>query len=335
MKMNDKICIVLATYNPNLEYFKKQILSIKNQNYKNWVCCIVDDCSNPEFYMAIKEIIGEDSRFIIQNYDYNINHYHNFERGLNYCSQDQTITAIALSDQDDIWYPQKLSVLIEKMRTQNAILIHSDLEMIDDSDKIINQSTWSFEKRNPEKLSVNLLLLRNVVTGCSVLFCSSILKDILPFPNQDKINWYHDWWIALVAAQKGKIAHMYQPLVMYRIHEMNTVGVTKDVGKFRHHLSVWIDKKFQITGSSYFIHRDLSQLFYERFQTELDISNWSNPFEDNNIDFGIKIFKLLCKSLILGYESEGIALRIWALKIRHDLQKIVFSIAAVIENGRR
>ncbi|MEA5528544.1 glycosyltransferase [Dolichospermum sp. UHCC 0684] len=322
MLVTQKIAIVLATYNPNLEYFQKQIESIKNQTYKNWVCHIIDDCSQMEYQIAIQKVIAEDLRFICHFHNNNLNHYHNFERGLKYAIQDSEITAIALADQDDIWYPKKLSVSLEKLRSEKAVLVHSDLEMIDSNDQIINYSTWKFEARKPEKLSTDLLLLRNVVTGCSVLFCTSLIKDVLPFPPQKRIHWYHDWWIALIAAQKGKIAHIHQPLVMYRIHGLNNVGVTQDAGKFYRELLAWISKKFKITGNSYLVHRDFSKLFYKRFQQELDNVNWSNPFDDKNLDFGFKILKLCYKSLLSGYNSEGIALRIWVLKVLLDLQKI-------------
>jgi len=322
MQLTEKIAIVLATYNPNLEYFQKQIQSIKNQSYQNWICHIVDDCSQMEYQTAIQTIIAEDSRFIYHFHNQNLNHYYNFERGLKYCIEDKTITAIALADQDDIWYSEKLAVLLENLRYQQAVLVHSDLQMIDSNDEIINHSTWKFEGRNPEKLSIYLLLLRNVVTGCSVLFCASLIKDVLPFPPQKRIHWYHDWWIALVAAQKGKIAHIHQPLVMYRIHGLNNVGVTQDAGKFYRELLAWISKKFKITGNSYLVHRDLSKAFYQRFPQELDNINWSSPFDDKNLDFGFKILKLCYKSLLSGYNSEGIALRIWALKVLFDLEKI-------------
>lgn len=321
MQLPEKIAITLATYNPNLEYLEKQIQSIKEQDFNNWICHIFDDCSQLEYQLSIRSIIADDPRFICHFYDQNLNHYYNFERGLKYCHKDKTITAIALADQDDIWYPQKLSLLIEQLRSQQAILVHSDLEMIDHNDRTINHSTWDFEGRNPEQLSIDLLLLRNVVTGCSLLFCSSILPDILPFPPQAEINWYHDWWIALVSAQKGKIIHLHQPLVKYRIHTNNSVGVTKNIGKFDRELFAWIGKKFKVMGNSYITHRDLSQLFYNRFQLELDSTNWSNPFDDRNIDFGVKIFKLLYLNLLSRYNSEGIAVKIWVLKFLFDIQK--------------
>jgi len=318
----EKIGIILATYNPNLEYFHKQIDSIKNQTWQNWVCHIVDDCSQLEYQESITKLIAHDPRFIYHCHNCNLNYYYNFERGLQYCAEDKTITAISSSDQDDIWYSDKLSILLGRLRCQQAVLIHSDLEMINSDDQLINSSTWDFEGRNPEQISVDFLLLRNVVTGCSMLFCSSLLSDILPFPPQDKIKWYHDWWIAIVAAQKGKIEHIRQPLVKYRIHDSNNVGVIKDSGKFYREFLVWLSKSFRITGDSYLVHRNLSQAFYTRFQQDLDSLNWSNPFDDVKLDFGYKIIKLCVKSLKLGYNSEGIALRIFICKILFDIQKL-------------
>lgn len=322
MLLTEKVAIVLATYNPNLEYLQKQIQSIKNQSYENWICHIVDDFSLVEFQSAIQGIVCEDSRFICHFHNQNLNHYYNFERGLKYCIEDKTISAIAFSDQDDIWHPEKLTILLGKLRSQQAVLVHSDLEMIDCEDNIINNSTWAFEGRNPEKLSIELLLLCNVITGCSLMFCTSIINDVLPFPDQDKINWYHDWWIALVAAHKGKIEHIYQPLVMYRIHGLNNVGVTKDASKLYREVLVLISKKFKFTCNSFIVRRNFSEFFYQRFKQELDVLNWTNPFEDKNLDFGMRIIRLLCRSILSGYNSEGVALRIWGLKVLFDLQKV-------------
>lgn len=321
MQFIEKIGIVLATYNPNLEYFEKQIQSIKQQSWKNWVCHIVDDCSHSEYQVGIKNIIDNNPRFICHFHSHNLNHYYNFERGLKYCAQDKSITAISLADQDDIWHDDKLKILLKKLRSQKAVLIHSDLELINSYDQTIHPSAWDFEGRKPHKLSHDLLLLRNVVTGCSVLFCTSLLTDVLPFPPQNKISWYHDWWIALVASHRGKIVHIHKPLVWYRIHNANNVGVLKDSGKIHCELLLLCRKKFKINGNSYLVHRDFSKAFYRRFKRELNELGYTNPFDDRKLDFGWHILKLLYKSLLVGYNSEGAALRIGVLKLIFDIQR--------------
>ncbi|HYX18594.1 MAG TPA: glycosyltransferase [Nostoc sp.] len=317
----EKIGVVLATYNPHLEYFQKQIQSIQNQTWRNWVCHIVDDCSQPEYQTAIQKIVGNDSRFIFHFHSDNLKHYYNFERGLQYCIQDPTITAISFSDQDDIWIPKKLEVLLKTLRSEQVLLVHSDLELINSNDQTINHSTWDFEGRNPEKATVELLLLRNVVTGCSLLFCTSLTPYILPFPQQNEIAWHHDWWVALVAIQKGKIGHIRQSLVRYRLHSSNTVGAMENAGNFYTELMLLFRKKSRITGKSYLVHCNLSKAFQARFYQQLE-STWSNPFDDQQLDFGWAILKLCYQSLKTGYRSEGIALRILIFKILFDTQGV-------------
>jgi glycosyltransferase involved in cell wall biosynthesis len=319
--MTEKIGIILATYNPNLQYLRKQIQSVQNQSYNNWVCHLVDDCSQLDYQTKIQNIIGSDDRFICHFHSHNLQHYHNFERGLQYCAEDSTITAIAFADQDDIWTVDKLAISLEKLRSQGALLVHSDLQLIDGEDKVISLSAWNFEGRQPEKATPELLLLRNVVTGCSVLFCSSLLPHILPFPPQKTIGWHHDWWVALIAAQRGKIVHIRQPLIYYRIHGANTVGLMTDYGKFYRELIVWCQKKFRITNNSYLIHAGLSQAFSHRLREELE-PDWYNPFDEKTLDFGFGILRLCYRSLKAGYGSEGVGLRIWVGKVLFDMNII-------------
>jgi glycosyltransferase involved in cell wall biosynthesis len=321
MLAQERIGIVLATYNPNSSYFRQQIASIQAQTWQNWVCHLVDDCSAIESQQMIQALVSHDDRFICHFHTQNLNSYHNFERGLQYVATDSTITAIAFADQDDIWQPNKLEVSLETLRTEQALLVHSDLELIDGSDRTLHASAWEFESRQPEKLTAELLLLRNSVTGCSILFCASLLPSVLPFPPQAQVHWYHDVWVAIVAAQLGKVAHIRQSLIRYRIHSSNAVGVVKDAGKFYRELIVWLSKKCRVTGKSYLIHRNLSQAFYLRFQQQTN-PQWRDPFSDRHLDFGLGILHLAWRSWKAGYGSEGIALRIWVLKVLFDFKKL-------------
>ncbi|MEH2321615.1 glycosyltransferase [Nostoc sp.] len=320
MQHQEKIGIVLATYNPHVEYFQKQIESIKNQTWQNWICYIVDDCSQPKYQAEIQKNVENDSRFICHFHSHNLKHYYNFERGLKYCVQDPTVTAIAFSDQDDIWEAQKLEILLAELRSKQVLLVHSDLKLINSHDETIHPSTWDFEGRNPEKATVELLLLRNVVTGCSLLFCTSLIPYILPFP-QHEIGWHHDWWVALVAIQKGKISHIRQPLIRYRIHSSNTVGVVENAGSIYTELMIWASNKYRITGESYLFHYNLSKALFDRFQIETN-SSQANPFDTLRLDFGLGILKLCYQSWRNNYGYEGRTLRIWILKFLFDIKKV-------------
>ena len=54
--MEEKVEILLTTFNTNLKYLKEQIDSILNQTYKNISLIISDDCSTKN---EVKEILKE------------------------------------------------------------------------------------------------------------------------------------------------------------------------------------------------------------------------------------------------------------------------------------
>jgi len=313
----EKIAIVLTTYNPNHEYFIKQIDSIRAQTWQNWVCYIVDDKSAQEYQTFIQKVVEGDSRFICYFHDTNLGSYHNFERGLNYCLKDPAIASIAFSDQDDIWHQEKLKLLVEKMRADNAVLVHSDLTVVNDKEEIIHQSCWEYEGRNPEGTNFGVLLLKNTITGCSMLFCASILPKVLPFPVQKEIVWHHDNWVALVASKLGKLSHLRTPLIFYRQHANNsTLGAKKKSSSLLYQFNSWKKKGFNIGGNSYLNQKRLSDAIHSR----LSLKN--NPFDNAKFDFGLRVLSLGYQCYQSGNEATGIALRYTVLKVLFDFRKI-------------
>ncbi|MEM6836325.1 MAG: glycosyltransferase family 2 protein [Cyanobacteria bacterium P01_C01_bin.120] len=317
-----QIGIVLATYNCDRGHFTTQIRSIQNQDFSQWFCLITDDGSKPEIQDYIAKLAAEDSRFIFQIQETNLGSYHNFEYGLKFFRQHKQITHVAFADQDDIWQPQKLSRLLQAMANTKALLVHSDLALIDGQGQELHPSVWQYEKRQPENLDAELLLLRNTVTGCSAMIARSLFDDALPFPPQAKSgDWYHDHWLAIVAAHRGAIAHVRESLVQYRQHGQNVVGAEKQAGTIRKEMALWLAKKGRLTLQSYRIHRDLSQAFFQRFypdrKTEL-----LNPFAEQKLDFGWAILRLGCRSFARGYGSQGITLRLWLNKFIFDCRRI-------------
>lgn len=151
------------------------------------------------------------------------------------------------------------------------------------------------------------------------MFCANLLPLILPFPKQDKINWHHDHWVALIASCGGKIVHNRQPLVKYRQHSVNVVGATEDVGNFYRELGIWITQKGRITGNSYLVHKNLSESLYNR----LDEKPCKNLFDERVTDFGLRILLLGIYSFVVNYQAEGTAARLFVLKFLLDLNKLI------------
>ena len=215
------------------------------------------------------------------------------------------------------------------MEASGALLAHSDLELIDEEERLLHPSVWQYEKRQPEKLDAELLLLRNTVTGCTVMIRRELIPHILPFPQQTQVgHWYHDHWIALVAAHLGKIAHIRRPLVRYRQHCGNAVGAERYAGTIRKEIQLWLAKGGRLTLRSYPVHRNLSRAFYQRFYPNFD-SVRIDSFSDRKIDFGFSILKLGIRSFSIGYGAQGIVLRLLANKLIFDVSKIKKSFSQV------
>lgn len=184
----NEICIVLATYKPNLDFFKQQITSIIQQTFTNWICIVTDDMSPEPIWNEIQKICV-DPRFIFLKSQTQLGSYKNFEKGLS--EAPRNIPYIALCDQDDVWHNQKLEKMldaIKKSKTDQPImLVHSDLRLIDSNNKILDLSCWRKEQRN-----IELDKFKNL---------SHIKKDIAD--NNDRINDTSDTSDANVASDSN------------------------------------------------------------------------------------------------------------------------------------
>ena len=78
--MEEKIDIILATYNTHIPYLKEQIDSILNQTYQNIHLIISDDNSpNKEIQEILKQYEKQDKRITIYLQEENKGYIKNFE----------------------------------------------------------------------------------------------------------------------------------------------------------------------------------------------------------------------------------------------------------------
>jgi len=134
---------------------------------------------------------------------------------------------IALSDQDDCWYPEKLARCLALMDSEEQknpelpMLIHSDLRVVAEDGTLIASSFADYQALKPLRNSFASQLVCNTVTGCTALMNSVLLKKALPIPPQAIM---HDWWLGLVALAFGRACYIDAPLLDYRQHDANTIG---------------------------------------------------------------------------------------------------------------
>jgi len=211
------ISIAMATHNGE-KYLKEQLDSIYAQTYKNIEVIVTDDCSTDGTIEILRQYANSHGLKYYMN-EQNLGFVKNFEKAITLCNGE----FIALCDQDDIWEPNKIEILLESIGTN--LLIHSDCSLIDEVDNVIS-SQWKGEIKSHKKF--DSFVFTNVVTGCTVLFNRELLKYCLPFP--DNLA-YHDWWLAIVAAKFERIKYLNKPLVRYRQHNEQDTGIAKKTSK--------------------------------------------------------------------------------------------------------
>ena len=212
-----RVGLAMATYEPEIELFRQQVESIRAQTFEDWICVISDDCSSPARFELMQEVVAGDERFILRRAAQRRGFYRNFERALELMPRE--LTHVALADQDDRWYPEKLETLIGGIG--DAQLVYSDQRVVDEEGEVLSPSYWTERRNNYDNLPS--LLLANTVTGAASLFRRELLDRALPFPETPGTE-YHDHWLALVALASGRIAYIDRPLYDYVQHGSAALG---------------------------------------------------------------------------------------------------------------
>jgi hypothetical protein len=211
------VSICMATYQPSVELFRRQVDSIRAQTHRNWVCVISDDCSSPERLAAMREVLGGDPRFVLSRSPRRLHFYHNFERAL--AMAPAAARYVAMADQDDSWHPDKLATLLAEI--DGAQLVYSDARIVSRDGRVVSNTYW-IERRNNHK-SFSSLLMANSVTGAASLFRRELLEHALPFPPR-QFTHFHDHWLALTARTLGEVAFVDRPLYDYVQHGGAVLG---------------------------------------------------------------------------------------------------------------
>lgn len=217
--MEEKVDILLTTYDTKKEYLKIQIDSILSQTYKNFNLIISDDCSPDEDVRSIlKEYEKKDERVKLYFQDKNLGCTKSFEFLLEHSTSDY----IAFSDHDDIWYPNKIEECLKVIIEKNVDLVYCDANQIDENGKIIQDSYLNYKNMpKVDRRDFILPFARHIAIGCSQMFTKCVKEKMLPF-TENTIA--HDWHSVYIASNLKGVYCIDKPLFGYRIHQDNIFG---------------------------------------------------------------------------------------------------------------
>jgi glycosyltransferase involved in cell wall biosynthesis len=221
-----KISIAMATYNGEM-YLQPQLRSIAEQLRLPDEVVICDDGSTDRTGEIVRDFAAS-APFLVRVHENPTSQgpIENFQRAVELCDGD----IIVLCDQDDCWRPEKLIRIEETFSSSpKAGLLFSDAELIDQDGHSINRRLWQYtfkakyQKQIRTGKAFELLLQRHVVTGAAMAFRQSFREMILPLPTD--IPLIHDGWIALIIAAISDVAMLPEPLISYRLHPGQYLGI--------------------------------------------------------------------------------------------------------------
>lgn len=225
-----EVCILMATYNGE-QYIERQIQSIISQRFQNWKLLISDDLSTDGTCFIIEKFCNRypDKIFFLKEERVKRGVKENFSYLLR---QAGKYDYYLFCDQDDIWYENKIDVLVNRLEQQQEVsvrpyLIYSDLEVgKEESDTKKMRFTQFSGLTYPNEDIFRRLLSYNFVPGMSLMFNYALYVRIREIPDKAII---HDWWVSLVAAAFGSIVFVPEILGFYRQHESNVIGAYKNL----------------------------------------------------------------------------------------------------------
>lgn len=218
--------IVLPTYR-GAAHLPAQLASLAGQDERPGELVVTDDAS-PDETVEVVERFARDAPFPVRvtRQAANVGVVENVSRGVAAATGD----VVLLCDQDDAWKPHKVRTLVAPLRANaDIVLAFADAELADEalrptSVKLSEHTGLAGNAARFARDPFAFLLKRNRANGASMAFRRSVVLPALPVPSA----WLHDAYLALVLAAVGDVVYVDEPLMLYRQHARQVVGVADE-----------------------------------------------------------------------------------------------------------
>lgn len=229
-----KVKVLLSAYN-GVRYIEEQIESILGQSYKD-IELIVRDDGSTDGTIDILKSYAEKGQIQLE-LGKNVGFVASFFWLIEHAGEGDYFF---FSDQDDVWFPDKIEMALEKLENVDAskpVLYFTNYDFYDGEMNFI-----AHHKSNGNKLS-----FRNSIVDCAPLGFNSCFNNKareLTVSNMPKHSQGHDWWMYMLCSGLGEVIYDDRATVKYRRHNANVSGEEVSFLQFQ----IWRFKKLFLNG---------------------------------------------------------------------------------------
>ncbi len=216
-----KISVAMATYNGK-DYLIEQLDSLRLQTLTIDEMVFCDDCSTDGTPEIIADYISKyrlEATWHFYPNEHNLGYADNFHRALTLCTGDY----VFFTDQDDIWLPNKLQVMVDIMQKRPDIkLLCCDFEPFTSSNDAPNISKKVLSKMDDsgrlEKIELNYKNIYIGSLGCLMGMARDFIDNA---ENYWFKGWPHDEYVWKLAQCYDGCYIYHKNLVRRRLHSNN------------------------------------------------------------------------------------------------------------------
>jgi len=216
-----KVAILLATFQGQ-RYLEEQLHSFLDQSHQNWELWVSDDGSSDQTLAILDDFKNK----LAKNH---MSIQFGPQKGFaaNFlsltCHDDILADYYAYSDQDDVWEKEKLARALswlESVPDDIPALYCGRTRLVDKHKNVIGLSPL-FDK--PPNFAN--ALVQNIGGGNTMIF-NNVARKLLQATGECIPVITHDWWAyILISGCGGKVFYDSTPMLIYRQHENNLVGM--------------------------------------------------------------------------------------------------------------
>lgn len=233
-----KVSIAMATYN-GADYIEEQLNSFISQTRQPDELIITDDCSTDSTYQIVTDFSKKapfDVVFSINNH--NLGYTGNFNQALSKATGD----IVFLSDQDDVWLPEKIETVLSAAEANpEALLIMNDADLTDKNLNLLGLTKIDQIRSLGQREN-------GFVMGCCCAARKELLSLCLPIPEGIK---GHDNWVVGFAARMNRRIILSRSLQLYRRHNNNESHYIANSTKKINKLSALLSEVKTFRGAKY------------------------------------------------------------------------------------